>query len=252
MKGGSLLGENAGSVLSENQQSDVSAHYGAVQALRGVSIRVEEGRTTAILGANGAGKTTLLRAIAGLADLRQGRVLLDGQDIQSVPAHRRRALGLGYAMEGRRIFRDISVQDNLKLAWQFGPHRQPFAQALELVYENFPILKEKARQPAGLLSGGQQQMTILSCATIAQPRYLLLDEPSLGLAPIIVEQIYRYIRAFSSEFGSGVIIAEQMAAVALKVSSTAYVLRRGSVVLEGDSAGILRDGVGQSLSSQYL
>lgn len=231
---------------------DVRANYGAVQALQGVSIRVEEGHTTAILGANGAGKTTLLRAIAGLADLREGRILLDGQDIRSVAAHRRRSLGLGYAMEGRRIFRDISVQDNLKLAWSFGPRRVPFTRALDLVYANFPILQDKARQPAGLLSGGQQQMVILSCATIAQPRYLLLDEPSLGLAPIIVEQIYRYIREFSAEFRAGIIIAEQMAAVALKVSSTAYVLRRGTVVLEGDSASILRDGVGQSLSSQYL
>jgi branched-chain amino acid transport system ATP-binding protein len=231
---------------------DISASYGAVQALRGVSIRVEAGQTTAILGANGAGKSTLLRAIAGLADLKAGRVLVDGKDVTSVPAHRRRLLGLGYAMEGRRIFRDISVEDNLSLAWSFGPRQRSLPAALDVVYANFPILREKARQPAGLLSGGQQQMAILSCATIAQPRYLLLDEPSLGLAPIIVDQIYRYIRAFSAEFGTAVVLAEQMAAVALRVSSTAYVLRRGTVVLEGDSAKILQDGGAQSLSSQYL
>jgi branched-chain amino acid transport system ATP-binding protein len=234
------------------EASDLRASYGPVEALRGVSIRVEAGHTTAILGANGAGKSTLLRAIAGLADLTAGRILVDGRDVTSIPAHRRRLLGLGYAMEGRRIFREISVEDNLKLAWSFGPRKQSLSLALDIVYANFPILLEKARQPAGLLSGGQQQMAILSSATISQPRYLLLDEPSLGLAPIIVDQIYRYIRAFSTEFGTAVVLAEQMATVALKVSSTAYVLRRGTVVLEGDSATILKDGVAQSLSSQYL
>jgi len=234
------------------EASDLWASYGAVEALRGVSIRVEAGRTTAILGANGAGKSTLLRSIAGLSDLKKGRILVDGKDVTSVPAHRRRLLGLGYAMEGRRIFREISVEDNLKLAWSFGPRRQSLSLALDIVYANFPILLDKARQPAGLLSGGQQQMAILSAATISQPRYLLLDEPSLGLAPIIVEQIYRYIGAFSAEFGTAVVIAEQIATLALKVSSTAYVLRRGVVVLEDESAKILKDGVAQSLSSQYL
>ena len=193
------------------EASDLRASYGPVEALRGVSIRVEAGRTTAILGANGAGKSTLLRAIAGLADLKAGRILVDGRDVTSIPAHRRRLLGLGYAMEGRRIFREISVEDNLKLAWSFGPRKQSLSLALDIVYANFPILLEKARQPAGLLSGGQQQMAILSSATISQPRYLLLDEPSLGLAPIIVDQIYRYIRAFSTEFGTAVVLAEQMA-----------------------------------------
>ncbi|MFO1107658.1 MAG: ABC transporter ATP-binding protein [Bradyrhizobium sp.] len=234
------------------EASDLRASYGPVEALRGVSIRVEAGHTTAILGANGAGKTTLLRAIAGLANLRAGRILVDGKDVTSIPAHRRRSFGLGYAMEGRRIFREISVEDNLKLAWSFGPRKQSFSHALDIVYTNFPVLREKAKQPAGLLSGGQQQMAILSSATISQPRYLLLDEPSLGLAPIIVDQIYRYIRDFSAEFGTAVVLAEQMAAVALRVSSTAYVLRRGTIVLEGDSASILKGGVAQSLSSQYL
>jgi branched-chain amino acid transport system ATP-binding protein len=226
--------------------------YGPVEALRDVSIRVETGHTTAILGANGAGKSTLLRAIAGLAELKAGRILVDGKDVTSVPAHRRRKLDLGFAMEGRRIFRDISVEDNLRLSWSFGSRKRSLSNALDVVYANFPILKEKAQQPAGLLSGGQQQMAILSSATISQPRYLLLDEPSLGLAPIIVEQIYRFIRSFSVEFGTSIILAEQMATVALKVSTTAYVLRHGTVVLEGESAAILKDGGAMSLSSQYL
>lgn len=147
-------------------------------------------------------------------------------------------------MEGRRLFRQLTVEDNLRLAWSFGARRVPLAPAIAEVYQRFPILAEKARVLAGLLSGGQQQMVILSCTTIRSPGTLLLDEPSLGLAPIIVQQIYAFITDFARRSGATVLIAEQMATLALKFSDCGYVLRRGQVVLDGESRQLLAGGPG--------
>lgn len=231
---------------------DLRVSYGAVEALGGVSLAAEPGTTTAILGANGAGKSSLLRAISGLAPVKSGQIRLDAEDITAVPAHRRAHLGLAHAMEGRRMFRQLTVHDNLRLSWSFGGRTVAFPEALQLAYDRFPVLAEKARTPAGLLSGGQQQMMILCCATIRSPRYLLLDESSLGLAPIIITQIYEFITSYARRSGATVIIAEQMAALALKVSDRGYVLRRGRIVLEGRSKELLANGVAGALSSTYL
>lgn len=230
----------------------LTVRYGAVQALEGVSLQAGAGGITAILGANGAGKSSLMRAVSGIAPVTAGRILLDGQDITALPAAERARLGIAHAMEGRRLFRQLTVEDNLKLAWSFGARKLPLATSLAETYARFPILKEKARIAAGLLSGGQQQMVILSCTTIRSPRCLLLDEPSLGLAPIIVQQIYAFITDYAARSGIIVVIAEQMAAVALRVSSHGLVLRRGRAVLQGSSAELLHGHDGTTLAASYL
>jgi branched-chain amino acid transport system ATP-binding protein len=223
-----------------------------VQALEGVSLQAGAGAITAILGANGAGKSSLMRAVSGIAPVTAGRILLDGQDITALAAAERARLGIAHAMEGRRLFRQLTVEDNLKLAWSFGARKVSLAASLAEIYDRFPILKEKARIAAGLLSGGQQQMVILSCTTIRSPRCLLLDEPSLGLAPIIVQQIYAFITGYAERSGIIVVIAEQMAALALRVSSHGLVLRRGRVVLQGTSAELLHGHDGTTLAASYL
>jgi branched-chain amino acid transport system ATP-binding protein len=232
---------------------DLQVSYGAVRALEGVSLAAVPGGMTAVLGANGAGKSSLLRAISGVAPVAAGSILLDGRDITTLPAQARAGLGLAHAMEGRRLFRQLTVEDNLKLAWSFGARGVPLASSIAEVYGRFPVLEEKARTPAGLLSGGQQQMVILSCATIRGPRTLLLDEPSLGLAPIIVQQIYGFITEYAQRSRTTVVVAEQMATLALKVSDRGYVLRRGRVVLEGKSRDLLgADGNAGALAANYL
>lgn len=226
--------------------------YGAIEAVRDITLTAAPGAITAIVGANGAGKSSLLRAITGLAPIRSGQVLLDGKDITNVPASRRAELGLAHAMEGRRLFRQLTVEENLQLAWQFGRRRNTWSDALERVFQTFPILKEKRRTHAGLMSGGQQQMLIVSSATICNPSYLLLDEPSLGLAPIIVQEIYAFFTERCREDGTTVLLAEQMAALALKVSVHGYVLRQGKVVREGPSQELVDSGLVAALSSAYL
>lgn len=231
---------------------DLVVSYGAIEAVRGVSLTAVPGAITAIVGANGAGKSSLLRGITGLAPVKSGQVWLDGKDITRVPASKRVRLGLAHAMEGRRIFRQLSVEENLRLAWKFGRRSNQWADALDRVYRTFPILKEKRRSDAGLLSGGQQQMLIVSAATICEPPYLLLDEPSLGLAPIVVREIYAFFMERCRESGTTVLLAEQMAAMALNVSAQGYVLRRGQVVREGPSADLVNSGLIAALSSAYL
>lgn len=230
----------------------LSVKYGAVEALRGICLTAKPGETTAVLGANGAGKSSLLRAISGLSPVTGGEIRLDSRPIHRVPPEKRSSLGIAHAMEGRRIFRQLSVRENLELAWSFGSRKIELEAGISEVYDRFPILSEKSRIAAGLLSGGQQQMLILSCATIRTPTHLLLDEPSLGLAPIIVTQIYDFIAAFAKDTGATVVIAEQMAMMALKVSNYGYVLRSGKVVVEGKSEELVRNGIAETLSSSYL
>jgi branched-chain amino acid transport system ATP-binding protein len=231
---------------------DLVVSYGAVEAIRGVSLSPQQGAITAIVGANGAGKSSLLRAISGLAPVRSGQILLDGRDIARLPTQQRAALGIAHAMEGRRIFRQLAVEENLELAWRFGRRATPWPRAIAQVYANFPVLQERRRAQAGLLSGGQQQMLIVSAATICTPPYLLLDEPSLGLAPIIVRDIYAFITESCREHGTTVLLAEQMAKLALKVSTHGYVLRQGKVVREGSARELIDTGLVAALSAAYL
>jgi branched-chain amino acid transport system ATP-binding protein len=232
--------------------SEVGVAYGNIQALREIDLVARPGQITAVLGANGAGKSSLLKAIAGVVPVSSGTIRVDGKDVSRMPAHQRAGLGLSLAMEGRRLFRPLTVEENLSIAWSFGPRTTPFERALEQVFASFPILKDRRGQKSGMLSGGQQQMLILSCVTIREPATMLLDEPSLGLAPLIVQQIFDFITGYSSQRGTTVLLAEQMAAMALQVAHQGYVLRHGRVVLSGTSEKLAQDDVISQLSAAYL
>jgi len=212
---------------------DLTVRYGSFEALRGVSLAVASGEVVVLLGANGAGKSTLLRAISGLVAPSEGSVVLEGRDVTRLPAHQLVAGGIAQAPEGKHLFPEASVAKNLRLGG-YARRREPdvVRAATEDVYELFPVLREKAGDPAGTLSGGQQQMLAIARALMARPRLLLLDEPSLGLAPLVVEEVFDSIREIN-ERGTSVLLAEQNAYAALKVAGRGYVIEEGSVVLEG-------------------
>ena len=228
---------------------DLAVRYGAVEAVRGVSLVAEGGSVTAILGVNGAGKSSVMKAISGLVPAAGGSILLEGRDITRLPAHERARLGISHALEGRRLFHRMTVEENLKVAWDFRGPGGGFAAAAERAFEAFPVLAERRRTAAGTLSGGQQQMLILAAAVIHQPRYLLLDEPSLGLAPVVVQQIFRFIEHVCRERHTTVVLCEQVAALALRVARYGYVLRRGEVVQHGEAEVLRADS---SLAAAYL
>ncbi|PTB99077.1 ABC transporter ATP-binding protein [Marinobacter sp. Z-F4-2] len=227
---------------------DISVSYGAIDAVKRVDLSAAPGTITALIGANGAGKSSLLKAVSGLVKPKTGQILLDGYDIGALQPHERARLGIAHALEGRRLFHQHTVEENLVTAWHFRHPSGDFKRAVDQVYANFPILAERRRLKAGTLSGGQQQMLILSMATLHEPRLVLLDEPSLGLAPIIVSQIYEFIRGYCDEGGRTVVLSEQMASLALKVADQGYVLRQGEVVQSGESAKLKGDG----LAGAYL
>jgi branched-chain amino acid transport system ATP-binding protein len=220
---------------------DVEVGYGPLIVVRGVSLHAEAGEIVAIIGANGAGKTTLLRAISGLLPLARGRVLFDGVDTARVSAHRRVQLGIAQVPEGRQIFAELSVRDNLDLgAFAWTRRRSRMRDDVERVYELFPILRERADQAAGTLSGGQQQMLAIGRALMARPRLLLLDEPSLGLAPTIVQSIFEAIRQLRQQH-LAVVLVEQNVRAALAMADRAYVLETGRVTADGPAAALARD-----------
>ncbi len=231
--------------------SHLNVSYGAVRAVKDVSFRAPAGAITAIFGANGAGKSSVIRAIVGLAPMT-GQVKLGGQEISHLSPSRRARLGLGCVLEGRRLFRDLTVEENLEVAWRFGRRRQPLAAMREAVYDHFPILGEKRAIMAGLLSGGQQQMLIISSTTIRSPDYILLDEPSLGLAPVIVQQVFAYIVEASRSFSTTTVVTEQIAALALRIADYGYVMRQGAVVLEGDKPSLIALQNSRQLAAAYL
>jgi len=218
----------------------LSVSYGAVEALVGVGLEVARGECVALLGSNGAGKTTLLRCISGLVRSRAGSVALDGEAIDSVPAEARVRRGLAHAPERRRIFPGLTVLENLEVAcaaWR--GFRQGIAAELELVFGLFPRLKERRAQLGWSLSGGEQQMLAIGRALMSRPRVLLLDEPSLGLAPLLSGEVYATLSEINRRIGLTMLIVEQNTAMALSVASRAYVLEHGHVVLSGASADLL-------------
>ncbi|MHB1011844.1 MAG: ABC transporter ATP-binding protein [Desulfobacteria bacterium] len=231
---------------------ELKVSYGPVEAVRDVTVTARAGVITAVLGANGAGKSSLLKAISGLEPAQSGKVFMDGIDITSIPTYKRARMGIAYALEGRRLFHNLTVEENLKVAWEFRPGEESFEDASRRVYGNFQILGDRRNSPSRTMSGGQQQMLILSCAMIRCPKYLLLDEPSLGLAPIIVRQIFQFIGSVCRERGTTVLLVEQMASLALQVADYGYVLRRGKVVLKGTGKDLLGMDLGRVLSSAYL
>jgi branched-chain amino acid transport system ATP-binding protein len=229
--------------------SGLAIRYGPIDAIRDCDIAVDSGTIVAILGANGAGKSSLLKAFAGLVPLAAGHIKIDGEDITGLATHQRAKLGISLALEGRRLFHRMTVEENLRLGWEFRQRGNDFRIASQRAYERFPMLASRRSTPAGLLSGGQQQMLILSAALMHEPRYLLLDEPSLGLAPVIVQQIYSVIGGACRDSGTTIILSEQVAAVALGVAHKAYVLRQGKVVHQGSAKDLAKD---PSLSAAYL
>jgi branched-chain amino acid transport system ATP-binding protein len=219
---------------------DLHVAYGHVEAVRGVSLSVAEGSIVTLVGPNGAGKTSILSALAGLVRPAAGTVRLAGRDVTGLPAHRAVAAGLSLVPEGRAILGRMTIEENLVLA---GERRRPPAElreAIEEQYRRFPVLGARRRSAAGTLSGGEQQMLALARALLAKPRVLLLDEPSMGLSPILVQQVFETIRSIHLE-GTTILLVEQNARLALAVSSHAYVLERGRLVLEGPSSALRED-----------
>jgi branched-chain amino acid transport system ATP-binding protein len=227
------------------QVENIYAGYGTSQVLAGTSLQVRPGLLVALIGPNGAGKTTTLRAISGIIRPTSGRVAIDGQEVQGMAAARIARLGVAHAPEGRRVFGPLSVEDNLllgaygRLPLFFG-FRGKAAPDLERVYGLFPRLKERRRQSAGTLSGGEQQMLAIGRALMANPKVMLLDEPSMGLAPVIVDEVFAIIRQLKAE-GITLLLVEQSARRALEVADYAYVMERGGIVVEGSPADLQKN-----------
>ena len=221
----------------------LSAFHGAIQALRNVSLHVNPGEMVTLLGANGAGKTTLMKVISGLHPLAKGRLLFNGQNIAGLPAERILRLGVGQVPEGRQIFAPLTVLDNLVLGGYVrfkGEGKKEVLQDLELIFELFPVLRERQKQRAGTLSGGEQQMVAIGRTLMARPKLLLLDEPSLGLAPKVVSGIFKAIRLLRTR-GTTILLVEQNAKAALKIADRGYVLETGRIILEGETEDLLNN-----------
>jgi branched-chain amino acid transport system ATP-binding protein len=227
---------------------DVRARYGPVQALHGVSLTVGEGEAVAVLGANGAGKTTTLRAVSGTVR-RSGRIVFAGRNIARRAPEAVARTGIAHVPEGRGTLTELSVRENLRIGAYVRRDRNAVAEDERRVLGYFPQLADRGRQRAGTLSGGEQQMLALARALMLRPRLLLLDEPSLGLAPLVVAEIFRIVRELNEEEGLAVLVVEQNAALALETSSRAYVLEVGRVAVEGPSADLRRD---ESVRRSYL
>ena len=226
---------------------NINVYYGAIHAVKDVSFHVDEGEIVTLIGANGAGKTTTLQTVSGLLHSRTGSITFMGKPIQAVPADKLVAHGLAQVPEGRRVFQQMTVEENLEM----GAFTQPastIAPNLEKVYDNFPRLKERRRQVAGTLSGGEQQMLAMGRALMSNPKLLMLDEPSMGLAPILVEQIFDIIQRLH-EKGTTILLVEQNARMALSVADRGYVLETGRVTLTGQGRELLAD---EAVKKAYL
>ncbi|HEY6863736.1 MAG TPA: ABC transporter ATP-binding protein [Burkholderiales bacterium] len=225
----------------------LSSHYGRIPALSGIDLHIERGEMIALVGANGAGKTTLLRALSGVQRVTAGRVLFEGADVTRAPADRRVRLGIVQVPEGRQVFGPLSVEDNLRLG-AFVRTRAEAREELERVYALFPALADKRAHAAGTLSGGQQQMLAMGRALMARPRLLLLDEPSMGLAPRLVEEVFARIEALRPE-ATTVFLVDQNARAALRIADRGYVLETGRIVLSGSGAELLAN---ERVKAAYL
>ncbi len=227
--------------------SDINVYYGAIHAIKGVSFQVEEGEIVTLIGANGAGKTTTLQTISGLLHSRGGSITFDGKEIGGVPAHKLVAHGLAQVPEGRRVFLQMTVEENLEMG-AFIQKGADISGDLEQVYQRFPRLKERRGQIAGTLSGGEQQMLAMGRALMSRPKLLMLDEPSMGLAPILVEQIFEIIRSLH-KVGTTILLVDQNAQMALSVADRGYVLETGRIVNSGAGQTLLED---ESVKRAYL
>ena len=227
---------------------DLEVHYGVIRAIKGISFEVNEGEVISLIGANGAGKTTTLHAISGLLSKSAGSVTLMGKDITNLAAHKMVSLGMAHVPEGRRVFSELTVLENLKLGAYTRSDKKELEDTLNMVYKRFPRLMERRNQIAGTLSGGEQQMLAMGRALMSHPKLILMDEPSMGLSPIFVEEIFSIIRDISAE-GTTVLLVEQNAKKALSIADRAYVLETGNITLSGDASSLLND---ESVKKAYL
>ena len=219
--------------------NDLHVYYGGIHALKGVHLTVEEGQIVTLIGTNGAGKSTTLRSIVGLVKPRTGSVQFQGEEIRHLPTHKIIRRGIGISPEGRRVFPNLTVLENLELG-AYNETPQNFATQLDWVYSLFPRLKERQKQLSGTLSGGEQQMLAVGRALMSRPKLVLLDEPSLGLAPLVVEEVFNTIRTVNEQ-GATILLVEQNAMAALHIAHYAYVLETGRVTLEGTGQNLLQD-----------
>ena len=234
--------------MSMLEVKDLEVYYGVIQAIKGISFHVEEGEVIALIGANGAGKTTTLQTITGMLNAQAGSIQFEGTELTKIPGHKIVSMGMAHVPEGRRVFAQLSVLENLKLGAYTRKDKTEIAESLASVYKRFPRLEERKGQRAGTLSGGEQQMLAMGRALMSKPRIVLMDEPSMGLSPIFVEEIFNIIKEISAE-GTTVLLVEQNAKKALSIADRAYVLETGKIVLEGDAKDLLND---ESIKKAYL
>ena len=227
---------------------EIDVFYGDAQALYGLSLQVREGEVVTLVGANGAGKTTTLRAISGLLPVARGDIAFEGRSLPAVPAHRRAELGIALVPEGRELWPQLTVRENLELGAYGKAARRHLSESLQRVYELFPVVKERSRQVAGSMSGGEQQMVAIARALMTRPRLLMFDEPSLGLAPVVVSQVFGTIRRLHAE-GLTILLVEQNLKKALEMADRGYVVETGSISIEGAAADLLAD---PAIRSAYL
>ena len=227
---------------------DLEVYYGMIQAIKGISFEVNEGEVIVLIGANGAGKTTTLHTITGLLSPKKGHVIFEGQDITRIPAHKIVSLGMAHVPEGRRVFAQLSVYQNLKMGAYTRSDKNEIEETLAMVYKRFPRLEERKNQLAGTLSGGEQQMLAMGRALMSRPKIIVMDEPSMGLSPILVNEIFDIIQSVSAG-GTTVLLVEQNAKKALSIADRAYVLETGKITLEGKAADLLND---PSVQKAYL
>lgn len=230
------------------QVNDLFVSYGVINAIKGISFSVNQGEIIALIGANGAGKTTILHTVTGLIAPKAGSIFFEGNDITKTPAHKIVGMGMAHVPEGRRIFQELTVYENLKLGAYTVKDKKVIENNLKYVYEHFPRLEERKKQIAGTLSGGEQQMLAMGRALMSNPKIILMDEPSMGLSPILVSEIFRIIKEVSAD-GATVLLVEQNAKKALSVADRAYVLETGKIVLSGDASELIHN---EEIKKAYL
>jgi len=228
--------------------TNLQVYYGMIQAVKGISFEVGRGEVIALIGANGAGKTTILHTITGLISARSGKIEFEDRDITKLPGHKIVELGMAHVPEGRRVFSELTVLENLNLGAYIRKDKSEIKESLQMVYEKFPRLKERKSQLAGTLSGGEQQMLAMGRALMSKPDIILMDEPSMGLSPIFVNEIFKIIQEISDS-GTTVLLVEQNAKKALSIASRAYVLETGTISLQGNAKDLLND---DSVKKAYL
>ena len=222
--------------------------YGVIQAIKGISFEVSQGEVIALIGANGAGKTTTLQTITGLIPSKAGKIVYDGKDITKIPGHKLVSMGVAHVPEGRRVFAQLSVLQNLKLGAYTRNDKNELEETLKKIYARFPRLEERKNQPAGTLSGGEQQMLAMGRALMSHPKLIVMDEPSMGLSPIYVNEIFDIIQSINKD-GTTVLLVEQNAKKALSIANRAYVLETGTIVLSGDADELMNN---DSVTKAYL